>query len=422
MNWRYSAAATAVLAALLVGAAQAQDRQPQPQASPQQPQTQQITQEADAVGSVATAVQPAVLARPGQKPVIIRKGADIRKGDELRTGAGGSLSIVLDDETTFTLTAEATITVNEFVYGSGNAKNAAAFNVARGTVSFIASQVAKTGDMTITTPSATLGIRGTTGIVEVPLSGPTQVRLYQDAGGTVGRIEMFGRDGARVGELTRAATGFTLQFVGQRLTAAPLNISAIQVQRDRALVQRAASHQTIGRQLNDQRRRDPGRRGQDGDRPQRRDGGRGDSRDGRQQGERNRDRREQGQRDRQQDQRRGRDQDGRDQRQQRERSDRDRRAPAAGERQRREGAPVERPQRDDGRPDRREGGPRSDPRTQRQPQPARPPLQQPPRQQNQRPSQQQPGLRPVPQQQQPRPKQQQPQRQKPQQQNQVPPR
>ena len=42
------------------------------------------------------------------------------------------------------------------------------FDVAKGTVAFVAAAVAKTGDMKITTPTATLGIRGIPGLVEVP--------------------------------------------------------------------------------------------------------------------------------------------------------------------------------------------------------------------------------------------------------------
>lgn len=313
MTWRRSVAVAVVLcAALLAARAQAQQAQPPvgvpqtQQATPQQTASQPAAaDESEPIGSVATVFQPAVLARKGGKPALVKKGSDIRRGDQLRTGAGGSLSITFDDETTFTLTAEATITIDEFVYATDRKDgNKGIFSVTRGTISFVASQVAKTGDMRITTPTATLGIRGTTGIVEVPVSGPTQVKLYQDAGGTVGRIEMFGRDGARVAELTRAESGFSLQFVGQRLTAAPIAISPAQLQRDRALVRNVVTHQNLGRQLNEQRRlRDPGRRGQDGNR---RDGGRNDNRrdergrnqDGRNQGQGNRRDQEQGHRDR----------------------------------------------------------------------------------------------------------------------------
>ena len=69
--------------------------------------------------------------------------------------------------------------------------------------------------MKIDTPSSTLGIRGTTGLVEVPeggaAGGQVSIKLYPDADGRVGRIEVFGRDGAQLGILSRGATGFAIR-------------------------------------------------------------------------------------------------------------------------------------------------------------------------------------------------------------------
>ena len=81
----------------------------------------------------------------------------------------------------------------------------------------MAASVTKTGDMKITTPTATLGIRGTTGLVEVPegaaANNPNNVaiKLYPDADGRVGRIEVNDRAGARLGFLTQGASGFTIR-------------------------------------------------------------------------------------------------------------------------------------------------------------------------------------------------------------------
>ena len=105
-------------------------------------------------------------------------------------------------------TANAKITIDNYVYEDGGKKNAALFDVAKGTVAFVAAAVAKTGDMKISTPTATLGIRGTTGLVEVPegaaANNPNNVaiKLYPDADGKVGRIEVNDRAGARLGFLT----------------------------------------------------------------------------------------------------------------------------------------------------------------------------------------------------------------------------
>ena len=128
----------------------------------------------------------------------------------------------------------------------------------RGTTAFFASQVAKTGDMKINTPTATLGIRGTSGVIVVPdgarPGGQVEVKLYQDAGGSTGRIEVFDRAGGRLGELTRAATGFAIAREAGRFAAIALTISAQQIALDRGLVQRVFSLQRgVGARLLNQR-------------------------------------------------------------------------------------------------------------------------------------------------------------------------
>ncbi len=189
--------------------------------------------------------------------------AAILKGDVLQTSATGTLGITFDDETTFTLTPNSRIAVDDFVYQEGGTHNAAVFNVLRGTVAFVASEVAKTGNMKIDTPTATLGIRGTSGVVDVPegaAAGTAQIgiKLYPDADGRVGQIEVFGRDGAQLGILNRGATGFAIRpglpGAPQRFSAVPLQISAQEAARDRSFVRQAVSSQRVGRQINIERR------------------------------------------------------------------------------------------------------------------------------------------------------------------------
>ncbi len=144
----------------------------------------------------------------------------------------------------------------------------------RGTVAFAAQQVAKTGDMKIETPTSTVGVRGTSGVIEVPegatpgSTGEVAVKLYADQDGHVGRIELFGLGGGpRLGLLTRAATGFSLRAgAGGRFTAVALTISPQQAARDRGFVQRAFAARSIGRQMINQRRnlRSPGLQRQPG--------------------------------------------------------------------------------------------------------------------------------------------------------------
>src|SRR5208282_2583355 len=151
---------------------------------------------ANQVGQVATLQGSATVSRANAAAAIALQVNDpIFKNDTLETGANSSLGVTFDDETTFSLSANTRIVVGEFVYQEGGNANAALFNVALGTAAFVASLVAKTGDMKITTPTATLGIRGTTGVVDVPAAGGAEprIKLYPDADGQVGRIDVFNR-------------------------------------------------------------------------------------------------------------------------------------------------------------------------------------------------------------------------------------
>jgi FecR protein len=233
-----------------------------PAASPTNaPAAQQAT--ADPIGSVAT-LQGAAAATHNNaaKPLALR--GLIFKGDILQTGVDGTLGITFDDDTTFTLKPNSRIAVDDFVYQEGGTGNAARFNVLRGTVAFVAAEVAHTGNMKIDTPTSTLGIRGTTGLVEVPAdatagaAGGVSIKLYPDADGRVGRIEVFGRDGSQLGVLNRGATGFAVRAgaarAAQRFTAVPLQISAQEAERDRSFVRQVFSTQLVGRQINVRRR------------------------------------------------------------------------------------------------------------------------------------------------------------------------
>jgi hypothetical protein len=222
------------------------------------------------VGSVASVAGGASDFRNGAPVTRLKTGDGILKGDLLQTDPDGSLAVTFDDETTFRLGPSATLAVSDFLFDAGGSKNSAVFNIVRGSAAFVASLVAKTGDMKIVTPTATLGIRGTTGLIEVPSggTGDVSVKLYPDANGRVGQIELFGAGGARLGTLTRAASGFSIRSGPGGFAAVPLRISAQEAVRDRAFVQQTFAAQRTGRQLINQRRsQQPGLQRQPG--PQR---------------------------------------------------------------------------------------------------------------------------------------------------------
>ena len=221
------------------------------------------------IGNVATVTGSASVVRNNETTPLKVKD-DIYLNDVVQTGAKSALGITFSDATTFNLKANAQITIDSFVYEDGGKKNAGVFNVAKGTIAFVAAAVAKTGDMKITTPTATLGIRGTTGLVEVPggaaANNPNNVaiKLYPDPDGKVGRIEVNDRAGARLGFLNQGSSGFAIRpgTGGARFAAVPLTISPQQVLRDQGFVRQLHATQTLGRRVfseqRDFRRANPG--------------------------------------------------------------------------------------------------------------------------------------------------------------------
>ncbi|MGY8711024.1 FecR domain-containing protein [Bradyrhizobium sp. 18BD] len=275
--WRRFVFALALLALPLAGAsvacasdavelAQAQP-QAQPTPAPSPTPSASPTPAADAqpaavepIGNVATVTGIATVIRDKNSyPLRVRD--DIYLNDVVQTSSNSSLGITFNDATTFNLSASARITIDNYVYEDGGKQNSAIFDIGKGTVAFVAAAVAKTGDMKIATPTATLGIRGTTGVVDVPEGAAAtgtnnvNIKLYPDADGRVGHIEVNDRSsGTRLGALTQGSSGFAIRpgaaTAGvMRFTAVPITIPAQQIARDRGFVSQVHLAQTTGRQI-----------------------------------------------------------------------------------------------------------------------------------------------------------------------------
>ena len=150
--------------AVLLGAARAEDLETSP-----------IGKVVTATGSVTIEHANAVVVQaniPASNGVGQAKTGDlVYRGDAVQTGADGKVGITFTDGSAFNLSANARMVLNEFVYDPNGKSNATLFSLSKGTFTFIAGKVAKTGDMKIDTPVATMGIRGTTPHVEISEDG-----------------------------------------------------------------------------------------------------------------------------------------------------------------------------------------------------------------------------------------------------------
>jgi hypothetical protein len=98
-------------------------------------------------------------------------GDPVYQHDIVQTGADGTIGLTLNDGTAFNVSTNARIVLDEFVYDPNSTSNSALISLTKGTFTFIAGKVAKTGDLKVDTPVATMGIRGTAPRVEIAEDG-----------------------------------------------------------------------------------------------------------------------------------------------------------------------------------------------------------------------------------------------------------
>ena len=140
------------------------------------------------IGKVVVATGSVTLERANA--VIVQVSADsqakvgdlVYQGDAVATGADGRVGINFNDGTSFNLSHNARMVLNEFVYDPNSTSNSTLFNLTKGTFTFVAGKVAKTGDMKIDTPVATMGVRGTTPRVEISDDGTVRFSTLIEEG------------------------------------------------------------------------------------------------------------------------------------------------------------------------------------------------------------------------------------------------
>jgi hypothetical protein len=137
-----------------------------------------------ATGSVTIerASMPVIQVGTGGQAGQAKVGDLVYQGDAVATGADGKVGINFTDGTSFNLSNNARMVLNEFVYDPNSTSNSSLINLTKGTFTFVAGKVAKTGDMKIDTPVATMGVRGTTPRVEISDDGTVRFSTLIEEG------------------------------------------------------------------------------------------------------------------------------------------------------------------------------------------------------------------------------------------------
>ena len=222
-------------------------------------------------GHVVTMTGSASIVRNGVS-IEVNNGDVVYQSDVVQTGSGSTLGLVLIDGTTFNLSANARFMLNDLTYDATSnpngsllnlvsSSNHALFTLVQGGASFVAGQVAKTGDMEVGTPVAIVGIRGTAVILEInSVDGDVSISVADQHDGQVHAVQVFKclptgiqevcTAGEPIGRVTSEGATLKLTPVGNfQVTAQEIDKTTAQVAQEFTTFQQVLTTYDIGKQL-----------------------------------------------------------------------------------------------------------------------------------------------------------------------------
>ncbi len=108
---------------------------------------------------------------PGGLDRVLRVGTDVQANEIISTTANDRAHLVFLDGTTLTIGPDSSMTIDKFVYDPTTQKGELAVNATKGVFRIIGGRISKTSAIAVTTPAATMGIRG--GIAVFGVSPPS---------------------------------------------------------------------------------------------------------------------------------------------------------------------------------------------------------------------------------------------------------
>ncbi|MDP6486685.1 MAG: FecR domain-containing protein, partial [Alphaproteobacteria bacterium] len=168
------------------------------------------------IGKVYSLAGGVIITRADGTKVAISKGTAIFQDDVIETAADGKLGIVFNDDTTFSLGGDSRMVIDTMIYDAAANTGESDIDVLAGTFSFVSGKIAKAGDdaMTVSTPVATIGIRGTTVAGHAAAEGSQNtITLMPDLDGGVGQIGVTSGGQTTIMSVAFQTTTVTSAFV-----------------------------------------------------------------------------------------------------------------------------------------------------------------------------------------------------------------
>jgi FecR protein len=130
-------------------------------------------------GSVVAVVQSAHIdGKTGQQ--ILEPAAPVYSGDRIDTGSVGTAQIKFRDNTKLVVGPNSSMVIDAFVFNDNNTARQVSINALKGAFRFITGDSRKDA-YKITTPTATIGVRGTEFDIAIESGGTTRIANFEGA-------------------------------------------------------------------------------------------------------------------------------------------------------------------------------------------------------------------------------------------------
>jgi hypothetical protein len=125
-------------------------------------------QQPSVAGRVKTVTGEAVIVRAGST-VPVKVGHELFESDHVRTGADGRVGLTLQDDTRVSIGPKSEVGLETFRYAPAEGNLALALKFVQGAAVYVSGKIAKLAPdaVRLETPSAIVGVRGTTVAVQV---------------------------------------------------------------------------------------------------------------------------------------------------------------------------------------------------------------------------------------------------------------
>lgn len=139
--------------------------------------------DASAIGIIKELSGDATITRANGTPEKAALGMEVHQGDIVETGAQGAVNIVFLDESSFAISSNARMAIDEYVYDPATQGGETNISILRGMFVFTSGLIGRDDpdDVHIETPVGSIGIRGTTIAGNIQPDGQSQITVVEGA-------------------------------------------------------------------------------------------------------------------------------------------------------------------------------------------------------------------------------------------------